>query len=500
MGCVHSKEAGQHLVGTRPVTLTGSPLQANAILHRHPPHPPAQDTHSYQQPAKNQPNFKLTQVVEDADLPDYHPEASVDYILRTILDAESFSKHGIKGAFNVLDDRHFNIFIDSSHSLSSETRCAILLVATVLLTIAQAKDCDMTFYFTSYPNKKSKNLSEVDRRYLKDLVNLWKTQSWQEALGMVRYTKSFQGKLRIQEWIDNHKNISHDQSDVEKHAKLLNLCREKMLPFWHGWHQRELTVDNLEKLYGSAMVHASQQLNSLNSTAFTYKRAMGQYTRLQELYRKDPSQAFPVSNIFLLGTAIQPTELAAIQEAQNIEGTASSSLTSGYGRPGKLNIEGRGTLFQISSVVMIDRMTEKSIKLYKKVDNYAKGEDDINDLNTLKERKVLTNFLSPGAFFKILNSHEPAVDNDIQMPTGDAMYGRHLLNATGHTITLPSVKQVKRIFGIEDLSALPRAMDDSDDEDDKPGPPRAGRARFEVSTDAAEHSSDKVKPSIFRMT
>jgi hypothetical protein len=64
-------------------------------------------------------------------------------------------------------------------------------VATVLLIVAQAKDCDMTFYFTSYPNKKSKNLSEIERRHLKDLINLWKTQSWQEALGMVRYTQSF---------------------------------------------------------------------------------------------------------------------------------------------------------------------------------------------------------------------------------------------------------------------------------------------------------------------
>ncbi|KAJ3456154.1 hypothetical protein MRS44_016177 [Fusarium solani] len=422
-------------------------------------------------------NFNQDSPFEDAELPDYHPEASVDYILRTILDAENFSKYGIKGAFNVLGDRHFNIFIDSSHSLSSETRCAILLVATVLLIVAQAKDCDMTFYFTSYPNKKSKNLSEIERRHLKDLINLWKTQSWQEALGM--------------DWIYKRRNISDDQSDVERHAKLLNYCRERMLAFWHGWHQRELTVDSLEKLYGSAMVNASQQLNSLNSTAFTYKRAMGQYTRLQELYQKDPSQAFPVSNIFLLGTAIRPTELAAIQEAQNIGGKSGSS----YGRPETLNIEGRGTLFQISSVVMIDRMTEKSIKLYKKVDSYGKGEDDINDLNTLKERKVLTNLLSPGAFLKILNSHEPAVDNDVQMPTGDTMYGRQLLNATGHTITLPSVKQVKRIFGIEDLSALPRALDDSDDEDDKPAPPRTGRARFEVSTDAAERSSDKYVTS-----
>ncbi|RSL53536.1 hypothetical protein CEP53_007722 [Fusarium sp. AF-6] len=359
----------------------------------------------------------------------------------------------------------------SIHSLSSETQCAILLVATVLLIVAQAKDCDMTFYFTSYPNKKSKNLSEIDRRHLKDPINLWKTQSWQEALGMVRYTQSFQDKLGIQDWTQNRRNISDDQSDVEKHSKLLNICREKMLTFWHGWHQRELTVDSLEKLYGSAM-----------------ERAMDQYTRLQELYQKHPPQAFPGSNIFLLRTAIQPTELAAIQEAQNIE---ASSSTTRYSRPESLNIEGRGTLLQIFLVVMIDRMTEKAIKLYKKEDNYAKGEDDINDLKTLKERKVSTNFLSPGAFFKILNSHEPAVDNDIQMPTGDAMYGRHLLNATGHTITLPSVKQVKRILGIEDLSTLPRAVDDSDDEEDRSAPLHTGRARFEVSTDAAERGSDK---------
>ncbi|KAM0425814.1 hypothetical protein ACHAPT_009065 [Fusarium lateritium] len=485
MGCVHSKEAGQTLVGNRPAIWHDPPLQASAILHRHTPHQTPQGAQNHQQPANNQPNFKLTQVVEDPELPDYHPEASVDYILRTILDAENFSKHGIKGAFNVLGDRHFNIFIDCSHSLSSETRCAILLLATVLLIIAQAKDCDMTFYFTSYPNKKSRNLSEIDRRHLKDLSNLWKTQSWQEAIGLVGYTESFQGRLGIQAWLGGRANINKEQSDVEKHAKLLNLCREKMLEFWHGWHQRDLTVESLEKLYGSAMVNASLQLNSLNSTAFTYKRAMLQYSRLERLYQQDPSQAFPVTNIFLLGTALQPTELAAIQEFMDSAKVADRDPR----RQRHLNIEGRGTLFQISSIVMVDRMTEKSVKLFKKVDNYAKGEDDINDLNSLKERKVLTNFLSPAGFFKILNSHEPAVDNDIQMPTGDAMYGRHLLNATGHTITLPSVKQVKRIFGIEDLSALPRALD-SEDEDDKPLP-RAGRAKFEVSADAADGSPDK---------
>ncbi|KAI8712257.1 hypothetical protein NCS52_01323400 [Fusarium sp. LHS14.1] len=121
MGCVQSKEAGHNLVGNRPVMLTGTLPQANAILHRHPPHSTVPDTQGYQQHAINQPNFKLTQVIEEAELPDYHPEASVDYFLRTILDAENFSKYGIKGAFNVLSDRHFNIFIDSSHSLSSET-------------------------------------------------------------------------------------------------------------------------------------------------------------------------------------------------------------------------------------------------------------------------------------------------------------------------------------------------------------------------------------------
>lgn len=93
----------------------------------------------------------------------------------------------------------------------------------------------MTF-FTSYPNKKSLQLSFEGQANLNALNDLWVTQSWQEAVALAERVPILQ-RLGIQEWLNNTKNWNAVEGDNEKHTRLLSYAREKMLLFWHGYHQ-----------------------------------------------------------------------------------------------------------------------------------------------------------------------------------------------------------------------------------------------------------------------
>jgi hypothetical protein len=96
--------------------------------------------------------------------------------------ADECKLFGIPSAFSVYNERHFDVWIDSNFQLKPNTRNAILLNALFQLQMGKATNCNMTFYFTSYPNTKSKSLSENGRSYLKSLRKLWETQSWEEAV------------------------------------------------------------------------------------------------------------------------------------------------------------------------------------------------------------------------------------------------------------------------------------------------------------------------------
>ncbi|KAH7137539.1 hypothetical protein EDB81DRAFT_799515 [Dactylonectria macrodidyma] len=183
-------------------------------------------------------------VTQDDDAPQYESIASVDALLQIILQADCLKLCGIPGAFNILKERHFDIWIDSNYQLNSDTRNAIQLIALICLQLGNATDCNMTFYFTSYPNTKSKNLSDNSRNCLKSLRDLWGTDSWKGAVQLVAGASILETELGIQKWLNNEENFAKGETEDEKHVKLLGHVREKMLPYWHGWHQRDLNAES----------------------------------------------------------------------------------------------------------------------------------------------------------------------------------------------------------------------------------------------------------------
>lgn len=291
---------------------------------------------------------------------------------------------------------------------------------------------------------------------------------------LVQRTAILRIGLKIQEWLDNEENFVEGDSDDDKHIKLLSLTREKMLPLWYGWHQRDLRIQTLIELHGSAIHAAEKQPKSLNSVRFTYERSIKHYLRLLK-----KAEAYPVTNIFLLGSAMQPTEIAAIMKCQGSEGieikkagVAKKLLRQQQQRQQKRGevVEGQGTQFVISTVAMTKNMSAAVIAGYHEIDNFAHDEDDINDLTALDENEVLDRFLSPKAIFKINNSHNQEVDTNLKFASESELYSNIALTKQGDNkvITLPSIKQVRNFLGIDDLSTLARAADDSDDEGESP--------------------------------
>ncbi|KAH7116630.1 hypothetical protein B0J13DRAFT_571390, partial [Dactylonectria estremocensis] len=328
----------------------------------------------------------------------------------------------------------------------------------------------ITFYFTSYPNIKSKNLSENSRNCLKFLRDLWGTDSWKGAVQLVAGASILETELGIQKWLNNEENFAKGETEDEKHVKLLGHVREKMLPYWHGWHQRDLNAERLIQYHGSAIFAARKQPKSLNSIHFIYKRSMGHYIRLLKQSTADPSKdMYPITNLFLLGSIMQPTEIASIKKFQESEGNemagAAKKLLRMQNQQQQAEVvKVQGTQFQISSVLMTKHLSQAAVSGYTEIDHFATKENDINDLTFLDESEVLKCLLSPKAIFKILNSHNPQVDN-LDFSTKKELYSNIPRLGNDSIITVPTVKQLKDALYIEDIFALPRA-DDSDDEDD----------------------------------
>lgn len=111
-------------------------------------------------------------VTQDDDAPQYQSIASVDALLQIIQQADCLKLYRIPGAFNIFKEQHFDIWINSNYQLGSDTRNAIQLLALICLQLGKATDCNITFYFTSYPNIKSKSVIENSRDYLKSLRKL----------------------------------------------------------------------------------------------------------------------------------------------------------------------------------------------------------------------------------------------------------------------------------------------------------------------------------------
>ncbi|KAH7111958.1 hypothetical protein B0J13DRAFT_631677 [Dactylonectria estremocensis] len=290
------------------------------------------------------------------------------------------------------------------------------------------------------------------------------------AVQLVAGASILETELGIQKWLNNEENFAKGETEDEKHVKLLGHVREKMLPYWHGWHQRDLNAERLIQYHGSAIFAARKQPKSLNSIRFIYERSMGHYIRLLKQSTADPSKdVYPITNLFLLGSIMQPTEIASIKKFQESEGNemagAAKKLLRMQNQQQQAEVvKGQGTQFQISSVLMTKHLSQAAVSGYTEIDHFATKENDINDLTFLDESEVLKCLLSPKAIFKILNSHNPQVDN-LDFSTKKELYSNIPRLGNDSIITVPTVKQLKDALYIEDIFALPRA-DDSDDEDD----------------------------------
>ncbi len=117
------------------------------------------------------------------------------------------------------------------------------------------------------------------------------------------------------------------------------------------------------------------------------------YQRLKTL-----NEANPTTVLLLTGSALQPTEVAAIK----------TSLKEGNEE--KEKVEGSGSQFCISILLLTDYMDDKVIEAYDDLDDCASGDKDIVEVVPASEKMVLLYCLSPKAFFKWLNSHDKKVD------------------------------------------------------------------------------------------
>ncbi|KAJ9481587.1 hypothetical protein VN97_g11884 [Penicillium thymicola] len=79
-----------------------------------------------------------------------------------------------RSALDVLRSRHHHVWIDNNHRLSLATKDSMVFVATLLLCLGKAYDCNMEIFFTSFTNQNSKKLSESKESRAEAL---WKTEN-----------------------------------------------------------------------------------------------------------------------------------------------------------------------------------------------------------------------------------------------------------------------------------------------------------------------------------
>ncbi|KAL5346595.1 hypothetical protein ACLOAV_008302 [Pseudogymnoascus australis] len=108
----------------------------------------------------HQSSYNIAFQDESLQLPQYEKLPSVDGILQIMRQANRFRLYEIQGAFSIYNERHFDVWIDSNFQLKPDTRNAILLIALFTLQMGKSTNCNMTFYFTSYPNNEQESLGK----------------------------------------------------------------------------------------------------------------------------------------------------------------------------------------------------------------------------------------------------------------------------------------------------------------------------------------------------
>ncbi|KAK8096407.1 uncharacterized protein PG998_014275 [Apiospora kogelbergensis] len=374
--------------------------------------------------------------------------------------------HGPVNAFNSLRQRCFRVWIDDNHRLQPVTKSGIRQIVFILLLLAQTTDCEMEFLFMSQSNTQSQNLSEASRSKAEARDELWYTTSWDDAKALVERSPALK-TLGIDQWIKtnsaiqrqhqgNHQTSStgpngaqmsdireiKEETNNEKHVRLLFHVRGLKAPDWQGYHQRDLDMKKIRNLHIAATKRAKQQPKCLNNISFTYYKEIGEYKR--KMVRKE--SATPTTVLILTASPLQAAESDAIMKFQK------ENDVSMFKRRGSETVEGQGTQFCISTLAFGQFIDKSNMKYYVNIDDHFPGEDDINDLIPVNDTMIAKFGLSAKSWMKLLNAHNPTIDN-MKFKKEEEKYGTEpLVTNDQDPLTMPSLVDIKRAFGLVDES------------------------------------------------
>ena len=392
--------------------------------------------------------------------------ASVRNILMLWRRANELKSFGHSGAWDAYVHRHGHIWLDSAHMLEPITQTAILLYAAQPLLIGSARKCNMTFFFTTFPNVKSAELDDKERQTLMALIEVFNSSTYRSACDVIKVRHTYLEGEKMQEFVDDPKSFEEGDDAEQKLVKLLRFTRQQMQKYWYGWDVKDLTFAILKHLYRMAIAESQKQPKLLNNNSFLYCREIGNYKRL--LNKED---SYNITCTFLLATPLTPTEVQAIQKYQKAgvylvkkakkeAGTKLSSLFKGgtaredLGSPETADtvaqeLEKQGHPFCIEAIVFSDYLGKQAIDGYEGIDNFLDGTpDDINDVTFASQKKFIISFFHERWIFKTTTPHDPRVDNWPELEQ-TPQYNLKPLAEGDAIIQLPSVELVLEfVFGI----------------------------------------------------
>ncbi|KAK1519319.1 hypothetical protein CABS01_16586 [Colletotrichum abscissum] len=92
----------------------------------------------------------------------------------------------MENAFRPLQEKGYQVYMDENSRQNAEARRCIKFLGAFLRLLAEAYECDMSFFFTTYSNSDGVHVSEAKLKITQALEQLFKTPSWDEAAAIVK--------------------------------------------------------------------------------------------------------------------------------------------------------------------------------------------------------------------------------------------------------------------------------------------------------------------------
>ncbi|KAF2752625.1 hypothetical protein EJ05DRAFT_270675 [Pseudovirgaria hyperparasitica] len=380
--------------------------------------------------------------------------------------ADRLTFHGHSGAWEAYIHRHQHIWIDSAHMLDPLTQKAILLYAAMPLQIGKARKCNMTFFFTTYPNVDSPELDAKSRSTLLALLEVFNCSSFRAAKDAIKVQKL---------------HLENEKDAEQKLVKLLRYTRQQMSKYWYGWELEELDFDIFKQLYKIAIAESEKQPKLRNNNVHTYRREIGNYRRLMN----KPEDSYDITCTFLLATPLTPKEVEVIQKLQDagaelvkqrqaqkekdakaakesrllrpfVKRATNDNLDSSKAEEPEESIaqelEKQGHPFCIEAIVFDDFLGEQAKNCYRQVDNSLSGTRwDINDATFGSQTSFVRFLFHESWIFKTTTSHDPRVDDWPELRRTQKYNDLPMVDDDNTPIQVPSIKLVRKyVFDIVD--------------------------------------------------